>query len=246
MEQKGKNILGIVSDILLVLIIIVAIIITVLTFTSKSSEAGVGNILGYTPFSVTTDSMSPTINKGDIIITKEVADPKNELKVGDVITFRSLMKDDAGNQVLGFNTHRIVEIKHSDANGQFEGYITKGDGALSEDAQVVYPGDIVGKQVNATRDENGEPVKGLTLRGFGKVIDFLSGRFGFMICIIIPLALFFIWQVYKLITMFMTVKGEEISEESKQQVIEEYLAKQKAMTNGESDNKSSDDSQDDK
>ena len=52
-----------------------------------------------------------------------------------------------------------------------------------------------------------------------------------MICIIIPLALFFIWQIYKLISMFMTAKAESlagnIDEESKQRVIEEYLAQQK-------------------
>ena len=48
-----------------------------------------------------------------------------------------------------------------------------------------------------------------------------------MICIIIPLALFFIWQIYKLISMFMTAKAESLNEESKQRVIDEYLAQQK-------------------
>ena len=112
MEQKGKSILGVISDILLVILIIVAIAITVMTFTSKSSETGIGNVAGYTPFSVQTDSMSPTIGKGDLIIAKEVVDPTEELKEGDVITFYTLMQDSAGNTIKGFNTHRIIDIEY--------------------------------------------------------------------------------------------------------------------------------------
>ena len=39
--------------------------------------------------------------------------------------------------------------------------------------------------------------------------------------------MFFIWQIYKLISMFMTAKAESLNEESKQRVIDEYLAQQK-------------------
>ena len=49
-----------------------------------------------------------------------------------------------------------------------------------------------------------------------------------MVCIIIPLALFFIWQVYKLIAMFMQAKSEKITDDVKRQAIEEYLAQQEA------------------
>ena len=78
MEQKGKSFLGVLSDILLVILIIVAIIITVMTFTSKSSETGIGNILGYTPFSVQTDSMSPTIDQGDQGVNRTKGDTVND------------------------------------------------------------------------------------------------------------------------------------------------------------------------
>lgn len=227
MEQKGKSFLGVLSDILLVILIIVAIIITVMTFTSKSSETGIGNILGYTPFSVQTDSMSPTIDQGDLIIAKEVKDPAKELKIGDVITFYTLMQDSAGNTVKGFNTHRILDIDYYE-NGSVYYYVTKGDAMETEDNQKVYPDDIVAKQIGASVDENGNYVKGITVSGFGNALDFLQGRLGFMVCIIIPLALFFIWQVYKLIAMFMTAKSEKITDDVKRQAIEEYLAQQEA------------------
>ena len=47
MNEKGKSIWGVISDILLIIIIIIAIIITVMTFTSKNSDMGIGNVLGY-------------------------------------------------------------------------------------------------------------------------------------------------------------------------------------------------------
>ena len=227
MEQKGKSILGVISDVLLVILIVVAIAITVMTFTSKSSETGIGNVAGYTPFSVQTDSMSPTIGKGDLIIAKEVINPQEELKVGDVITFYTLMQDGAGNTVKGFNTHRILDVQLNN-DGSVYYYVTKGDAMETEDNQKVYPDDIVAKQVGAGVDESGNYVKGLTVSGFGNALDFLQSQLGFMICVIIPLALFFIWQVYKLIAMFMAAKAEKISDDVKRQAIEEYLAQQEA------------------
>lgn len=238
MEQKGKSILGVISDILLVILIIVAIFITVMTFTTKSSETGIGNILGYTPFSVQTDSMSPTIDKGDLIIAKEVKDPSKELAKGDVITFYTLMRDNADNTIKDFNTHRILDIEYY-GDGTVYYYVTKGDSMDSEDNQKVYPDDIVAKQVGATVDESGNYVKGLTISGFGNALNFLQGRVGFMICIIIPLALFFIWQVYKLIAMFVSAKSEKISEDVKRQAVEEYLAEQEAKKSKEQNDESS-------
>ena len=47
------------------------------------------------------------------------------------------------------------------------------------------------------------------------------------------MALFFIWQVYRLIGMFMTVKSQKLNEDVKRQAIEEYLAEQNAAKNGE-------------
>lgn len=236
MEQKGKSILGVISDVLLVILIVVAIAITVMTFTSKSSETGIGNVAGYTPFSVQTDSMSPTIGKGDLIIAKEVINPQEELKVGDVITFYTLMQDAVGNNVRGFNTHRILDIEYYN-DGSVYYYVTKGDAMETEDNQKVYPDDIVARQIGAGVDESGNYVKGLTISGFGNALDFLQSQLGFMICVIIPLALFFIWQVYKLIAMFMTAKAEKISDDVKRQAIEEYLAQQEAeKKSGGSDN----------
>lgn len=97
-----------------------------------------------------------------------------------------------------------------------------------EDTVNVLPDEVIAKQVNSGIDkETGKKLTGMKIANFGSALSFLQSRTGFMICIIIPLALFFIWQIYKLISMFMTAKAESLNEESKQRVIDEYLAQQK-------------------
>ena len=234
-QQKGKSILGVISDVLLIILIIVAITITVMTFTSKSSDTGVGNILGYTPFSVQTSSMEPTIDQGDLIISKGISQEEaldgKTLKVGDIITFSTVMSDNAGNTIRGYNTHRIVDITLN-ADGTVFSYATKGDAISTEDNTPVTPYEVIAKQIGASADiKDGQPVnikKGITIMGLGKALDFLQTQLGFMLCVIIPLALFFIWQVYKLIAMFMAAKSETISDDVKRRAIEEYLAEQEA------------------
>ncbi len=69
-------------------------------------------IIGFRPVIVDGGSMWPTLNYGDIIIIYKV--PQNELKVGDILTFKH---SENGHNV----THRIIEI---DENGD---YWTQGD-----------------------------------------------------------------------------------------------------------------------
>lgn len=236
MNSKLKNILGVISDILLILIIIIAIIITVMTFTSKSSDSGIGNVLGYTPFSIQSNSMAPTFASGDLIIGKEVKDI-NELKVGDVITYTAVLTDGTGKNVRGNNTHRIDEIEYN-PDGTVSSFRTKGDAGDMTDAMRVTPDEVLAKQVNSGINEDGTYKKGVTIKSLGTALNFLQSRTGFMICIIIPLALFFIWQIYKLIAMFMEVKASDIDEDTKRRAVEEYLAEQAAKEKTESEKKS--------
>lgn len=234
MNKKGKSILGVVSDILLIIIIIIAIIITVMTFTSKNSDLGIGNILGYTPFSIQSDSMAPTFSMGDLIISKEVDDVDN-LKIGDVITYSTVITDNNGNSIRSYNTHRIYDITYNE-NKTIENFITMGDAVGTEDNVVVLPDEIIAKQVNSGVDAYGNRLEGLKIANFGSALNFLQSRTGFMICIIIPLALFFIWQIYKLIAMFMEAKATNISDETKRRAVEEYLKEQEKIKS-ESDKK---------
>ena len=61
-------------------------------------------------------------------------------------------------------------------------------------------------------------------------LDFVQTQKGFFICIIIPIAIIFLFELYKFIQTLIEVKTEGLQdvdeEEIKKKAIEEYLAKQ--------------------
>ena len=168
--------------------------------------------------------MKPTFKKNDMIIVKEV-DDINSLKKGDVITFWTIID---GKKVK--NTHRIQQIV--DENGT-KSFVTRGDANDLDDSYTVYGGDIIGQWHN------------VKIGGFGKVMSFLRTKTGFFVCILIPIALFFLFELYKLILTIVEVKrpaAPEVDEEEiKRRAVEEYLAEQKKK---EAENASSDDQND--
>ncbi len=204
-----KKAIKITFNILAWMMLIFALLITIVVFSAERNN-GVSNILGYMPMTVESDSMSPTFKKGDLIIVKEV-DDTNSLDVDDVITFWTIID---GKRVK--NTHRIVEVKESDG---VKSYITRGDNNSVDDDMPANPGDIIGKWTDTK------------LSGFGKVLDFLRTKKGFFICIIIPMAIFFLFELYKFIATLIEVRKPETAEideeEIKRRAIEEYLAEQK-------------------
>lgn len=113
------------------LLIFILIVSSIGYSTYKSQQP---NLFGYKVYVVLSGSMTPNINKGDLVIVKDVS--FNELSVGDVITFKSKKADN-------YVTHRISEI-----NIKEEKIITKGDANNVEDSSPVYTENIQGKMVN--------------------------------------------------------------------------------------------------
>lgn len=204
-----KKAIKIIFDVIAWIVLIFALIITILVFSSDRNN-GTASLFGYIPLTVESDSMKPTFKKDDLIISKEIDDVKS-LKKGDVITFWTIID---GQKVK--NTHRIEQVL--DENGSI-GFITRGDANDSDDSYTVYAGDIVGEWTN------------VKIGGFGKVMDYLRTKTGFFICILLPIALFFLFEVYKLIATIVEIKKPAITEsdeeEIKRRAVEEYLAQQK-------------------
>lgn len=193
------------------LFVVFAALTTVVVFTGTSNN-GVGNLFGYMPFSIQTQSMEPTIKAGDVVIGKEV--DFNTLKEGDIITYWTTVDEQ---KIL--NTHRITKVI-SNGKGSVPSFKTKGDNNQIEDEYTVAAADIVAKYNSK-------------ISGLGKAVDFLETQKGFFICIVLPLILFFLYQLYHFIKVIVTVKQEnaglskEDEEELKKKAVEEYLAKQK-------------------
>lgn len=216
-----KKIFKVLANVLAWIILVLALLVTVAVFSS-SKHNGITNLFGYMPMSVQSDSMAPTFREGDMVIVKEIDDPF-ALQENDVVTFYTMI-----NGVRVLNTHRIVSVNKTDSGVTFT---TKGDNNSINDSTDVAVGDLVGKWT------------GTKLKGIGKAADFLKTKTGFFICIVIPMAIFFLIELYKFIVTLIEIKKPKMTqneeEEIKRRAVEEYLAgvKAKETQNGTEEEK---------
>lgn len=193
--MKAVKRLGtIVLSVILWGIILLAALYAFTTMATRDSQH-VASIFGYTPMVVESDSMSPTFKKNDLIFIKKCDTSK--LKEGDIISFHTIIDNQ-----YAINTHRIQKIEQS---GDVRSYTTIGDNNKGvADLHVISDGDIVGKYV-------------MHIAGLGKVINFLSSSTGFLVVIVLPMLLFFIYQVYNLIMISIRLKKAIAVEQAKEQ-----------------------------
>lgn len=181
--KKMKRVSTIVLSVILWIIILIAALYAFTTMATKDNQ-NVASLMGYTPMVVESDSMAPTFEKGDLIFIHKCDTSK--LKEGDIICFHTIVDN-----TYALNTHRIQSIEEM---GSIRSYTTIGDNNNGiADQHIISDGDIVGKYVGH-------------LPKVGTVMNFLSGSVGFLIIIVIPMLIFFIYQVYHLIMISMRLK----------------------------------------
>ena len=224
-KMDVKKILSIVGNVLIWAFVILSLIITVMVFSSQKSKDGVPALFGKSLITIQTKSMEDTYKAGDLVfMTKTTTEEKQNLQPGTIITFRAPIDINNDGKPGDLNTHRIVE-KIEGTNS----YITKGDNNPLNDYEQdngysVHSSDIIG-----VCTEDGK------IRGLGNVINFLSSSLGFFLCIVLPLILFFLYELYNFITVLMaerkktaSANAAETEEEIKKRAIEEFLAAQEA------------------
>ena len=189
--QRKKTKAGtIIVNVVLVLAIVLVAVTSYAAFVAKKGS-GVPELFGMRFFSIQTDSMYPTIKSGDLIIASEVKDPST-LNVGDVITFWTVIQ---GQRVL--NTHRIVAIYPGGEFGDYGQFVTRGDNNSVDDDLPVHASSIVG--IYKTR-----------IGGLGSAFDFLQSSKGFLLIIVIPVALFFLWQLFQFFKALFAYQAEKV------------------------------------
>lgn len=221
-----KKVLGIIGNVLIWVFVAFAIVVTVLAFAAQANADGIPAIGGKAILTVQTPSMEPTFKVGDIIIgTKLSPEQMRELKVGDIITYSAGDLD--GDGVRDLNTHRITEVI---GEGTEEvSYRTKGDGNIGADATPVSWQYVICKCTEKDR-----------IPALGSVLNFLQQPTGFLVVVVLPLVLFF---VYELVVFFrklyevknsgkkqITAADEELI---RQRAIEEYIRQQQAQKEAE-------------
>ena len=171
------------------LFVILLLIAIFLLYYYIANKIYVSKGTGYEPkfsiYTIATGSMVPNINVYDAVINIRVDDP-NELKVGDVITFRSTSPLSPNLTI----THRIKEIT-KDENGEVC-YVTKGDANNVEDAACAKFDNVIGKVI-------------IRIPGLGHIQRFLASGAGWLLCILIPALVIIARDIMKL-TRLSTIK----------------------------------------
>ena len=235
MNAKVKKGLKIASDILFWIFFVLAILFTVIAFSSKSSSKGYPKFGNTALFTIESDSMNVEggFKKNDLIITHVLSDDeKDQLKVGDVITFVLPGTSGESSDQGIFNTHRIVEEPVKDASGHLVYVQTKGDANTTKDGYKVLVDNI------EARWDGGK------IGALGGVISFLRQPYGFWPCIIVPLCGFLGYEIFVLVTTIQKTKNKDkrlISKADeeliKQQAVEEFLKKQQEEAKNKDENK---------
>lgn len=129
--NRKKIIKNIIKAIIYPIIIFVLICNIILVIQKIQNPKDIPNIFGYKMFIITSGSMDPYLQIGDVIAIKEIK--QEELGKNDIITF-----NEGEYQV----THRIVDVLEE--NGE-KVYQTKGDANNTKDSDLVKYENIEGK-----------------------------------------------------------------------------------------------------
>ena len=199
--NTAKKILNIALKVvtwLLVAFTVFMMIFTVVTVTTVDKNDR--SIFGVKFYIVRTDSMSLSennkdmdvhFNAGDIVIIKNLDDPKG-LQAGDVIAFLSTNSASYGETV----THMIREVKKTD-DGKALGYVTYGTNTGTDDEALVEPEYVLGAYSGK-------------LPGVGNFFAFVKSTPGYIVCILVPFLLLILYNGVNVIRLFRKYKREQM------------------------------------
>lgn len=134
-KRGARKVINIISTVVLILVIAVVVIVFITRITGN-----VPSIFGYSIFRVQTDSMSPTLSVGDVIVDKKV--PAEEIKKDDIITYDCQTGDLAGQTI----THRVVSDPEC-RNGTYY-FQTQGDKQGAELDAIISYNQVEGKYLH--------------------------------------------------------------------------------------------------
>ncbi len=214
-----KKALNIIKAVFTWCLVIAAVLMMIFTVVSVNTfDRDDRSLFGYKAYIILSDSMNSVngdtskgyFDAGDLVLVKEVN--PNELKVGDIISYRSTNTENYGKTV----THMIKE-KTTDANGD-AGFVTYGTSTGTADANIVTYPYVLGKYEKR-------------IQGIGKLFQFLKTTPGYIVCIFLPFLLLIIMQGLNSVRLFRKYKTEQMAELNAQREKEraELKAEREAM-----------------
>lgn len=187
MPNQSKKIMQLLSSILLYSVLAIIGIIVVM-FIAYFIDQKIGMKKGenrsplFGAYVIISNSMIPTINVQDAVITMRVSE-KN-IKMNDIITFVSKDIETRGTPI----THRVVGIvyENPETKDKIIGYRTKGDHNNVQDFAIIQPDEVLGKVY-------------LRIPMIGYLQMFLTKPIGWLIAIVIPCLLIISSDIIKLV-----------------------------------------------
>jgi signal peptidase len=131
-KQMMRKFFSILFNITLSFVIIVSLLYIISTAQTRNNPNYIPSVLGFTPLTVVSASMSPGIETGDMVIIRK---GNKNIKTGDIITYT------LENMLV---THRVKNVSDTDAA---EVFITQGDANSIPDYKTVERSSILGRYV---------------------------------------------------------------------------------------------------
>lgn len=177
-----------VGTILFVIYAIIAILVTVLLLSFN--EYNCSQIGGYTVYIVDDDSLEPEYEEGSILLIKETSD--KHVQVGDEIFLY---------KVINSQEYEFVNktLKEKAQQGRHIVYEVE-DG---ENYDSTY---FVGKAEDT-----------IVIKGWGRLLEFLESKWGYLFCIVVVSLLLFLQEVFDLIIEIKYGKTKATNEEASNQ-----------------------------
>lgn len=192
-----------VGTILFVIYAIIAILVTVLLLSFN--EYNCSQIGGYTVYIVDDDSLEPKYKEGSILLVKETND--KHVQVGDEIFLY---------KVINSQEYEFVNktLKEKAQQGRHIVYEVE-DG---ENYDSTY---FVGKAEDT-----------IVIKGWGRLLEFLESKWGYLFCIVVVSLLLFLQEVFDLVIEIKYGKTKATNEEASNQDVatEEIEDKEKMAT----------------
>ena len=186
MKKVLSKIWTVIKNILTGIIIVITFSLLVMKLMGDTPS-----LFGYNLYYIATESMEPSLEVGDIILSKEVKDV-SKLETGDVITYLG----DEGSFNGKLITHEIIKVnEHEDGSYTF---ITKG----------THPDATEDPEIDANQIKT---VMVFEVPLLGKLMQLINHPIGFLILIVTPLGICLFGEIKNLVKVCNS--KEEESEE---------------------------------
>ena len=230
-KVSAKKIIGAITTTLLVVAFIFALV-SLASVMFQTLRGGEATLFGYKMYHVESDSMYPTLEKGDMIISKGIKNTSDhdkvdkQVNVGDVVTFTQQVKG-----VVINNTHRVIKDVYFDEEVGEYCIVTKGDNPSAPTDAPLPITSLKAKMVKKTT-------------ALADIYEFLGSVSGIAIVIILPMGLLLVSTIFQLVQKIRKpaeepkqeqkspilsreeeIKRKAVEDFIKQQAVEEYLKK---------------------